>query len=225
MLNLKNITLVLVDGVDPEVSLKTLIHCSRLANFEDILFFTFKDLRVPSKIKLNKIKKFDYVEYNHFIISDLNSHIKSDFCLIVQTDGFILNSEKWQDNFLNFDYIGAPWEQKLQDDYPLGTRVGNGGFSLRSKKFLETTSNFIISYGIMKEMGLNKNEDFFLCKTNYEELVSRGIKFADLKTAAEFSLESSIPEYPKKFGETFGFHGKNETTLKIMEKIKEINIC
>lgn len=223
MLNLSNIALVLVDGVDPLASLKTLLHCMKLATFKEILFFTFQDIEVSEKIKFVKIKKLDYAEYNDFIISKLNNYVNSDFCLIVQTDGFILNPEKWQENFLNFDYVGAPWERPLQQDYPFGTRVGNGGFSLRSKKFLETTSKKITDYQHMKDYGLNKNEDFFLCKTNYEKLVSLGIKFADLKTASEFSLESSIPEYPKNFNDTFGFHGKNPTTLEIIKKIQNDN--
>ena len=36
--------------------------------------------------------------------------------------------------FFDYDYIGAPWPNNFVN------RVGNGGFSLRSKKFLELTA-------------------------------------------------------------------------------------
>ena len=53
--------------------------------------------------------------------------------LIIQHDGFILNHKAWDNEFLNYDYIGAPV-------YWMGNKlieVGNGGFSLRSKKLLK----------------------------------------------------------------------------------------
>lgn len=209
MLDLKNITLALVDGVDPHKSLKVLTHCSRLADFNEILFFTFQDVEAPANIRLIKIQKLDYLGYNNFIISKLNSYINSDFCLIVQTDGFILNPSRWRKEFLDFDYIGAPWPSSLQQKFPNGTRVGNGGFSLRSKKFLEATSKNISDYLENTNAGENMgNEDFVVCKVNYEKLTAEGIKFADLKTASEFSVEAPIPEHPKSLNDTFGFHGK-----------------
>jgi len=210
MLDLKNITLALVDGVDPHNSLRVLSHCSRQANFHEILLFTFEEIEATENIRVIKIPKLNYIGYNDFIISKLNNYIDSDFCLIVQTDGFILNPGKWKKEFLNFDYVGAPWPSSLQIKFPNGTRVGNGGFSLRSKKFLKTTSENITDYVEKSGTGENMgNEDFFLCKVNYEKLTDKGIKFADLETASQFSLEAHIPEHPRSLKDTFGFHGKH----------------
>ena len=49
---------------------------------------------------------------------------------LVSEDG-----NRWRDEFLEYDYIGAPW------NVPAGSRnnIGNGGFSLR-RKFLEVSS-------------------------------------------------------------------------------------
>ena len=47
--------------------------------------------------------------YSHFMIYDLYRHIHTKYCLIVQRDGFITNAESWDDDFYNYDYIGAPW--------------------------------------------------------------------------------------------------------------------
>jgi hypothetical protein len=219
-MNLQNITLVLVDGVNPKASLNTLVHCSKQAQFHEILFFSFEEIETPTNITFNKIKKFNYHDYNNFIISELNNYIKSDFCLIVQTDGFILNPHKWQEKFLDFDYIGAPWDKDMQKHPAYESRVGNGGFSLRSKKFLETTSKFITNYETIGGL-LDKNEDFFLCKTNYDKLTAQGVKFADIKTASEFSLEGEIDEYPRTLNDVFGFHGKNKEMLKVIDNIQQ----
>lgn len=43
------------------------------------------------------------------MIKELNKYIETDYVLIVQYDGFILNPKAWMDEFLEYDYIGAPW--------------------------------------------------------------------------------------------------------------------
>jgi hypothetical protein len=51
--------------------------------------------------------------------------------LIYQDDTFLFSSEI--DKWLKYDYVGAPWPQEI---YPVGYRVGNGGFSLRKRKLM-----------------------------------------------------------------------------------------
>jgi hypothetical protein len=33
----------------------------------------------------------------------------TEFAILVHEDGFIVNPECWSDEFLKYDYIGAPW--------------------------------------------------------------------------------------------------------------------
>jgi len=56
--------------------------------------------------------------------------IDTEFCLVVQRDGFILNPGKWDNEWLRLDYIAPLFMQ-----YDI---VGSGGFSLRSKRMMET---------------------------------------------------------------------------------------
>ena len=42
-------------------------------------------------------------------------YIKTSHVLIVQWDGYIINSKKWDSRFLNFDYIGAPFIPREYD--------------------------------------------------------------------------------------------------------------
>ena len=52
--------------------------------------------------------------------------------LLIQWDGYVVNPEAWDPAFLGCDYLGAKWY--WHDD---GMRVGNGGFSLRSRRLLD----------------------------------------------------------------------------------------
>jgi hypothetical protein len=142
------------------------------------------------------------VDYNRFVVEDLCDFVNTDYVLMTQPDGFIINPKAWKDEFLNFDYIGAPW--------PWHGVCGNGGFCIRSKKFLEVSSklNYIPDHPEYQCCP----EDSFLCHPNYNRsfMIENGIKFADMKTALEFSFEHPIPLYPEHtIKHSFGFHGKH----------------
>ena len=69
--------------------------------------------------------------YNRFVSQNLPKYCNTDFLLLIQWDGYILDPNAWRDEFLEYDYIGAVWPWHLTN------RVGNGGFCIRSKKFME----------------------------------------------------------------------------------------
>jgi hypothetical protein len=171
----------------------------------------------------------------------LNQYIDSDFALIVQDDGHIVNENMWSDEFLEFDYIGAPWpnsrrwKSRFYNKYNLATaetiarnvnhnQVGNGGFSLRSKKFLEYSSKFNSCQNI--------DEDIFLCIYNYQEAIRQGIEFAPTQLAKDFSYEiylTKLIKYHersnKKFdiNNHFGWHGKRFTNYESLLNLKNLN--
>ena len=114
---------------------------------------------------------------------------------------------------MKYDYIGAPWlvaDWSVKNfDFPknlLGTIVvGNGGFSLRSKKFLETSAK------LMKEGKIPKihPEDVSLCIWHKDLLDKEGISIAPPDLAGKFSIEGDDQEYDKQFG----FHGFSWTNI------------
>jgi hypothetical protein len=63
---------------------------------------------------------------------DVPRFLRTSHALIVQWDSWIIDSAQWCEGFLGCDYIGAPWGWH-------GDRfeVGNGGFSLRSRRLME----------------------------------------------------------------------------------------
>lgn len=83
--------------------------------------------------------------------------IETEFALIVQDDGWILDSSNWTDDFLKYDYIGAPihlakvtdldlqssewvrgfaWAGEINNPSKKLDIIQNGGFSLRSQKLM-----------------------------------------------------------------------------------------
>lgn len=187
MMNLKNVTLVCADDtIDSHVAYSIFNKVSQNINFFDCKFYSSKVSNCINK-NINSIQ-----EYSKFLIKDLNSEINSEFCLIIQKDGFPINLAAWTDEYLKYDYIGAPW---YTQPWPLDETVGNGGFSLRSKRYLEESSKLDYS-------GIDP-EDVFLCRKMSKHLRSVGVKFAPHELAYKFSVE----DLPYK-GQ-FGFHGKN----------------
>ena len=149
-------------------------------------------------------------DYNKIIFQDLHKYFETSHCLIVQADSFVVNSDLWDDEFLKFDYIGGPWPNKIQINPNLilhleKNPVGNGGFSLRSRKLAETTAKINFK-------SLNfpmKAEDVVICYYLYKEMVDSGIRFAPPKLAAQFSMENVDHLYGQDADSVFGFHGKH----------------
>jgi hypothetical protein len=213
MIELNNVTLVCIDTKNKLEALSIMNKMSKLIKFNRCLYFT------------NGIEKQDNIEiinipditasskkdgsYSSFCIKELPKYITTEFCLIVQHDGFILNPEVWTDDFLKYDYIGAAW--------PAGgnyvNRVGNGGFSLRSKKFLDACLD------IFKDEDIIENEDLLICVLRYDDFIKRGITYAPIELAVKFSIEDLIPEITTMH--TFGFHG---TSTKIARNATKNNI-
>jgi hypothetical protein len=108
----------------------------QLCSFHSVLFFTHEEIQINPGVEWVNINQInDIQDYNHFILKDLAAHISTDFALLIQWDGYILDTQYWRSDFMDYDYIGARWHWQ-----PTGKRVGNGGFSLRSKNLLNLTS-------------------------------------------------------------------------------------
>lgn len=138
-------------------------------------------------------------EYSHYIFH--NRPFYTPHVLYIQHDARLLNPDAWTDEFLQYDYIGAPW--------PAGhitpeIVVGNGGFSLRSGKLVET----IAALGLTLNTPPYDNEDVNICYNHRAILERHGIRFAPPALAARFSRELPLPaEYEQ--GTPFGTHKRN----------------
>lgn len=219
--NLSNVSLITIDGVGNKTEqLDKIVNiCCSDFSWNSIIRISASYVNTNTVIEndiLHKISipKLSYNEYNNFCIKQLYPILDTfggDYCLLVQEDGFIVNPQLWNDSFLNYDYIGAPWlrysnEPKFGWVEHFGDRaiVGNGGFSLRSKNFLKECMN--LPYENFVNKGFN--EDVFLCAVYGDYLRKMGMMFADINTAGSFSLETKNNKF-NDLSMVFGFHGKH----------------
>ena len=145
---LETVTLLGIDCVDLDRLVLAMNICQQEFEFAEVKILTSIDSKRSDVVKIEPIKSIG--EYSKFVISELDKYVDTEHVLIVQYDGFILNPEAWSAEFLQYDYIGAPWlvaDWAVENfDFPaklLGQFVvGNGGFSLRSKKILKLCAKF-----------------------------------------------------------------------------------
>lgn len=213
MLNLKNVTLCAVASTQIKETIEALRKSMRGVSYARVIFITHEDLSLDRYgIEVIKIDKMDYKEYNLFILYKLKDYIASEFVLIVQYDGYVLRPSRWDNRFFEYDYIGAPWKKNLHF-LTDGTniRVGNGGFSLRSKKMLNAPSELNLSF-TDNNTGFF-HEDGFLCVYYRNVLEKHGIKYAPVEIASIFSRERWCSD--SKFF-TFGFHSNRKNIFKYL---------
>jgi hypothetical protein len=192
-----NITLICVDGRDASLGLRAIGDSTLRAGcrFARHLVFSAREpadvsIPVPENTDVLPIEGLDSIEgYNEFLIKRLDSYIETDFVLVVQWDGFVLNGAHWRPEFFDYDYIGAIWPW-----HPPGYQVGNGGFSLRSKKLLRALQD--------PRVIAHHPEDLAICQTYRHFLESDCLlRFAPPEVADRFSFE----RHPHPG--SFGFHG------------------
>jgi len=197
-LELPNVTLCCIDTRFPELAEYSIHRSTERAGvrFGEVILFTSSaraafPRRFETALRVVAIPDIaSKIAYSQFVISELPSLVDSDYVLITQWDSFVLSKMAWRPSFLDFDYIGAAWPF-----LPPPYQVGNGGFSLRSRRLLVAARQHIED--------VDENEDFLICVRHRAELVKNyGLQFADIDHARAFAFERLPPD-----GIAFGFHG------------------
>jgi hypothetical protein len=190
MISLPQVTLILLTNRDFEGAKKAINKSCEGIDFGGV--------KIIWDEKCNSID-----EWNRRIIQDLYKYVDTTHALLIHQDGYVINPELWDDKWLEYDYIGAPFPLP-QDDYSYLDEVGDlvrvgNSVSLRSRDLmlLASSCEWRSYYG-------NTNEDGFICCHNRKWLESRGMKFAPLDVAVHFSKEHEIPENVDL--STFCFH-------------------
>lgn len=195
MLRLPTVTLAMAESADPEWAARVLEYCTRGIRFGAVRLWTFARPRAHFFGQCHPLPKMGYVDHYLWMARELGGRIQAGHVLTVHRDGFVLNPEHWSEAFLEYDYIGAPWPAS----WGYAHRVGNGGFSLRSARFLRA----------MAEHGprIRHPEDAYFCLEVREEMEAQGLRFAPPEVAARFALEHPVEEMPDDDRLVFGFHG------------------
>lgn len=195
-----SVTLCCIDCANHPLSIVALKRSMGALPFADVLFLTDRVYDIPG-VRVEQISHIrDRAEYSHFVLKQLRRYVGTSHVLLVQWDGYIVNPKAWTDEFLEYDYIGAPWGWHKD-----AHRVGNGGFSLRSRRLLDALAD--------PEIMASDPEDEAICRRYRPLLEERyGIRFAPEDLAKRFSFETTYPEEMP-----FGFHGLYNMWLFISE--------
>jgi len=192
MLELPNVTVVCIDCLGKARAVKALVESTNGINFFAAKWITSLAMLTPHPIILSPIPHIGTKEdYSKFVVKELYKYFETDYVLIVQWDGYVLNPKAWTDEFLQYDYIGAPWHFRTD------IKVGNGGFSLRSKKLMTLLAT-------SPEITRLHPEDDTTTIIYRQFLIDKGIKFAPVELAYKFSVEH------EPYVGSFGYHGGND---------------
>jgi len=204
MIELNNVTLCAISSIDIDDHIRALKYSSQYFKFGHTTFISDKEINKPG-IEWKKGEEIkSRHDYSFFMVNEFPKYIDTNFVLVINADGFIINPHKWTDVFLEYDYIGAPWPHEPHIEITGNMRVGNGGFSLRSKKLIDMPLKLNLPER-NKEIDV-WNEDLYYCRNYKKILEENGCKFAPLEVAKHFSHEGQEPDL--KDIEPFGFHGK-----------------
>lgn len=191
------------------------------------------------------IAPLNYHEYGWFMMFALWRVVQTEFALVVQEDGWVVNADNWNDEFLGCDYIGAPihlaridapqgtywrnrfaWADELHKAEHRVTPVQNGGFSLRSRRFMRALVDHPhvrveipppdaveARDGEPLKMHWQHNallEDVQLSGVLRPALEAVGMRFAPLELARSFAIEHAGPQLHHGYNAMllFGHHAR-----------------
>lgn len=223
MLRLPDITVMAIDCFTPDKTALAVSHAMRIVKFGDavILTDTAKTRRTifhPGCRIIHHTQGKEFVsrpgmkrrfapDYELSTLREPSERTTTPFILFMEWDSCVLNPAAWTDNFLSYDYIGAPWPDHHDPGWPAcgdHNNVGNGGFSLRSKRFCKTVREFSFTHQGDPAMAAS---DSWVCRTMRPKLEGMGLKFAPEAMAARFSCENKV------YAGQFGFHGKHTAEM------------
>ena len=237
-LTLPNVTLIAATSVDIEEHQMSLKISSQNIEFKAVkLLSSSLPEKKYSDIEYVSVTPMSGSDQNRFLMEDLHKYFETSHCLYVEADSFVVNADLWKEEFLEFDYIGAPWPNKIQMDPNLvgspglpgpipilnmkENCVGSGGISLRSRKLLKTTAK--INFDSLKFP--IENEDVIICHYLYKEMIDKGIRFAPPKLAAQFAMEwDALHLYGQDVNSVFGFHAKHMRNYFLKEYMRRASI-
>lgn len=187
--HIRDTTLVCIDCKSYGLAVSAIKKSMIQNTFERVIFLTDIEIDIEG-VEVIQIESISSKrEYSKFVMFELYKYIQTDYMLIIQGDGYILNGELWDDEWFKYDYIGARWLET--DDFT----VGNGGFSFRSRRLMALV-------GDLDYRGIYHPEDSVICRI-YRPLFEGGfnILYAPNEVADRFSYECVRPTQ-----KTFGFH-------------------
>lgn len=192
-LALSEVTLVMVETREHALAKlaieDTIQHCV----FAETLILTDKPVHFADLGRTHIVPDWpDKLGWSRAWWFDVPPLLRTAFTLNIQWDSWVWDPEMWSDEFLTYDYVGAPWW------YKDGKNVGNGGFSLISTRLKRYIAKRAWDYPCDTHL-----DDDLLCRKYRPRLEQAGFRWAPEHIAHRFAFECCRPAPDSRH---FGFH-------------------
>ena len=199
-LQLPDVTLVMIETREHTLARMAIEDCLDKVDFGDVAIVTDRPLEFTSLSVSHGVRPlFQLVEdwpdklgWAQSAWFGVPAMLRTSHALFIQWDSWVWDISMWDPEFLNYDFIGAPWW------YKDGKNVGNSGFSLISTRLKRFIYNHRDAFPCTSPA-----EDDLLCRTYRPSLEQRGFNWAPEKIAHRFAFECCRPNPTSRH---FGFH-------------------
>lgn len=207
MKSLPDVTLLAISSNRIEGNVQALEHCMGMMNFGAVKFLSHeKPDNLPEGIQFEEIPEIKCIrDFDYYAFKCLGKHVNTSHMLMVQDHGFLLHPEVWKDRWLDFSFCGALWPPRPEFiSASTGTmvRIGNGGFSLRSKELLDLPEK--LDLPLVEDRGYT-NDDGLVNSYFRKTFLEHGIVYPEATDIPEFSYENDVSEN-MNITKFFGFH-------------------
>jgi hypothetical protein len=187
MIKLPDVTLVVFDTQCHDLTQLAIADCLKHIEPADVMVFTDR----PGVRYGRQVDEFtDEDKIRDYSLYKLPSLISTQFIFFIHWDSWVIDPAMWRDEFLSYDYIGAPWW------YTDGLNVGNSGFHIRSRALMQ----HMVDHRL--EMPLYSPEDELISRKYRRRLPQ--FRWAPESVATDFAFERCRPSIESRH---FGFHG------------------
>jgi hypothetical protein len=193
-LRLSDVTLVMIDATCPELARLSLEDSLAQVDFADVLVCSPQRIDVPGTQWVNVPKWPDRLAVQNFLWYEMHDLVKTDWFLMTQWDAWVIDASQWRSEFLDYDYLGAPW---WYDD---GLNVGHG--VLRSRRLMRFLANN------REAFPLEHPEDELLSRRYRPALEQAGFRWPSEQLASQFMFECTRPSANSRhfmFHDSFNF--------------------
>ena len=195
-LHLKDTTLICIDCVNVDRAIKSINYSLEECTFDNVKLLTSIDNTYKHIVKIPKINNIQ--EYSIFCIKELYKYVDTKYMLIIQHDGWIIDSSKWLNEFYNYDYIGgiSNWSDE--------NKGGNGGFSFRTTELMKKAAEIVpLEHCHPEDTAVSSAQKNIIINNHLffgyrKELEAYGFKIATNDIQLKFAI--SVGRYTDQFG-------------------------
>jgi hypothetical protein len=194
-IKLPDVTLVMIETREHELADLAVLDSMEKVTFGDVLIFTDKPhaFDPPGDCRIIEVPDWPTkLGWSRCFWYDVGLHLRTSHALCIQWDSWVVDPGMWRDDYLHYDYIGAPWWWKD------GMNVGNGGFCLRSTSLLRFIRKNRAQFPCITDL-----DDDLYCRKYRPTLEAAGFEWAPEAVAQDFAFECARPDPNARH---FGFH-------------------